>query len=183
MKANPVAAQPKTKPIKASFSWPHRPKQGQKETNCPGHVLISGMGRSLDSDSGAAIEKLCRGAVVDKCSRNDKAACIGGGADFVDREVLDACPAVPAQRIIACAKRNGFDNSAGNSFSHSTTPVDTIVAESSGQVKENPAGIVSRTSAVHAEAWQRLEKCDVIGQGAILWWEIIQSAGRISRRD
>ena len=58
--------------------------------------------------------------------------------------VLDIYAEVPAWPIIAGAKWNGFDNFTGNSLSHFITPTITIVAKTSGQIKENPAGRCGR---------------------------------------
>jgi len=57
---------------------------------------------------------------------------IGGGADIANFGVLPICSAIPAQPIIARVKWNGFDNFAGNSLSHFTTPTTNILTDSSG---------------------------------------------------
>ena len=98
------------------------------------------MKQRFDSDLGAAIKKLCRGLLVDTCSCNDQAGCIAGGADIIDFGVLHIYIATLAQPIIACAKRNGFDNFTGNFLSHFITPTITIVAKSRGEIKGNLAG-------------------------------------------
>ena len=51
--------------------------------------------------------------------------------------VLHICTATLAQTIITCVKRNGFDNFTLNSFSHFTTPIKHILADSGGEIKEN----------------------------------------------
>jgi hypothetical protein len=50
----------------------------------------------FDSDLSAAIEKLCRGFVVDRRFYNDQAGGIGGGADIVDFEMLQICSVILA---------------------------------------------------------------------------------------
>jgi len=98
------------------------------------------MKQRFDSDLSATIKKSCRGLLVDTCCCNDQAGCIGGGADIADFGVLYICTATLAQPIIVCAKWNGFDNFTGNSLSHFITPIRTIVADSRGEIKGNPAG-------------------------------------------
>ena len=93
------------------------------------------MKQRFDSDLGTAIEKSCRGLLVDAGSCNDKSVCVGGGADIAGFGVLYVCIATLAQAIIANAKRNGFDNFTGNFLSHLITPTITIVAKSRGQIK------------------------------------------------
>jgi hypothetical protein len=88
------------------------------------------MKQRFDSDLGAAIKNSCRRTVVDTCSFNNQPVRIGGDADVVDLGVLHICPAILAQRIIACVKWNGFDNFTGNSLRHCLTPTMTILADS-----------------------------------------------------
>jgi len=77
---------------------------------------------------------------MDRCIYNDQTGRIAGGADMAGFEVLGIYAEVPAWPIIAGAKWNGFDNFAGNSLSHFTTPTINIIAESRGQIKDNLAG-------------------------------------------
>ena len=102
------------------------------------------MKQRIDSDLGAAIEKSCRGLLVDTGSCNDKSVCIDGGADIADFGVLQICAATLAQPIIAGVKWNGFYNFTGNFLSHLITPTITIVAKSRGEIKENLAGLSGR---------------------------------------
>ena len=102
------------------------------------------MKQRIDSDLSAAIKKSCRGLLVDRFCCNEKAGCIGGGADIADFGVLYICTATLVQPIIAGAKWNGFDNFTGNSLSHFITPTINIVAESRGEIKENLAGLSGR---------------------------------------
>jgi len=98
------------------------------------------MKRRIDLNLSAAVEKSCRRAVVDTGSCNDQVGRIGGGADIADFRLLHICITELTQSIIACAKRNGFDNFTGNSLSHFITPTITIVADSRGEIKGNLAG-------------------------------------------
>ena len=95
------------------------------------------MKQRIDSDLSAAIKKSCSRIVVDTCCRNDQAWCIGMDGSIADCGVLHICTATLARSIITCVKRNGFDNFTGNSFSHFTTPMKYILAESGGLIKEN----------------------------------------------
>jgi hypothetical protein len=70
---------------------------------------------------------------------------IGGGAGIVGFGQVQACTEIPAQPIIRCVKRNGFDNSTGDSLSHLITPTLPILAESAVRIKENPAGPAGRS--------------------------------------
>ena len=98
------------------------------------------MKRRIDSDLGAAIEKSCRGLLVHRCCCDEKAGCIGGGADIADFGVLHIYIATLVQPIIASSKRNRINYFTGNSLSHFITPTITIVADSRGEIKGNPAG-------------------------------------------
>jgi hypothetical protein len=88
------------------------------------------MKRRIGTKLSTAIEKLCRMLLVDAGFYNDHAGGIGGGADSsfsVHRSVF--CKArgtrnAARRTIIACIKRNGFDNFTGNSLSHLATPND-----------------------------------------------------------
>jgi len=88
------------------------------------------MKQRIDSDLSAAIKKSCRRTVVDTCCCNDQAWCIGMDGSIAGCGVLHICTATLARSIITCVKRNGFDNFTGNSFSHFTTPVKIILANS-----------------------------------------------------
>jgi hypothetical protein len=46
----------------------------------------------------------------------------------------------PAQPIVRRVQWNRFDNFTGNPLSHLITPTITILADSQGEIKENPAG-------------------------------------------
>ncbi len=95
------------------------------------------MKQRIDSNLSAAIKKSCRRTVVDTCCCNDQAWCIGMDGSIADCGVLVICTATLARSIITCVKRNGFDNFTGNSFSHFTTPMKYILADSGGEIKEN----------------------------------------------
>ena len=71
-------------------------------------------------DLGAAVEKLCRGLVVDAVFYNDQARSVAGGAGS---SFGVACSALNAARrtIIAGAEWSGFDNFTGNFLSHLVT--------------------------------------------------------------
>jgi len=88
------------------------------------------MKRRIGSDLSAAIEKSCRGLLVDRCFCNEKAGCIAGGAGIAGFGLLHICIATLARAINAGVKRNGFDNFTGNFLSHFITPTITIVANS-----------------------------------------------------
>jgi hypothetical protein len=110
------------------------PRHKTKDTSLESEVwgLKSGRKVKIDSDLSAAIKKLCRRTVVDTCCCNDQAWCIGIDGSIADYGVLHICTATLARSIITCVKRNGFDNFTGDSFSHFTTPIKTIVADSGG---------------------------------------------------
>jgi len=99
------------------------------------------MKQRIDSDLSAAIEKSCRRTVVDTCCCNDQAWCIGMDGSIADCGVLHICTATLARSIITCGKRNGFDNFTGDSFSHFTTPMRIILADSGGEIKGNLADL------------------------------------------
>jgi len=93
----------------------------------------------IGSDLSAAIEKSCRCVFVDRYCCDEKAGCIGGGADIADFGVLHIYIATLVQPIIASSKRNRINNFTGNSLSHFITPTITIVADSRGEIKGNLA--------------------------------------------
>ena len=86
---------------------------------------------------------MCRGLLVDTGSNDDQPVCIDGSADIADFEVLHVYTTA-VRAIINAAKRNRFDNFTGNSLSHLITPTIIIIADSRGEIKTNPAGLMGR---------------------------------------
>ncbi|MHC4173502.1 MAG: hypothetical protein ACYST5_11245 [Planctomycetota bacterium] len=115
-------------------------KSGKRRKIVSSSQIINRMKQRIDSDLSAAIKKSCRRTVVDTCFCNDQAWCIGMDGSIADCEVLHICTATLARSIITCVKRNGFDNFTGNSFSHFTTPMKNILADSGSEIKENLTG-------------------------------------------
>ena len=70
---------------------------------------------------------------------NNQAGCIGGAANIVDFRMSGIYHATPAQHIVRRVQWNRFDNFTGNSLSHLITPTINILADSQGEIKENPA--------------------------------------------
>ena len=88
------------------------------------------MKQRYDPDLSAAIEKSCKGFLVNTIFCNDQAMCIAEGANFADFRLLQICHIILTRLINAGVKSNGIDNFTGNSLSHLATPTINIIAKS-----------------------------------------------------
>jgi hypothetical protein len=58
------------------------------------------MKQRIGSDLSAAVEKSCRGLLVDTCFCDDQAGCVAGGADIGDFRLLTGVTEIIEKRLI-----------------------------------------------------------------------------------